>query len=194
MASLLGKTVARSPSGSQRSLTGVPSKPSLSRSTCPANRLPKLVIMLDILPESPSCDQVLGGPSILRDGRLRLGNRHWTEPNSLLVRSRTRRVDKSKVAAVSVSPCPPTTGDRIALLRPTVSATDPSRRSSMATCGLLGGSEQAGAGLILSVSWPRAAGGGGSPPWPSPSAPCGRPRRAPSRSPRLARGSRAVRE
>jgi hypothetical protein len=51
IASLLGNTVARSSSESQRSLTGVPSNPSLSRSTCPANRLPKLVIMLEVLPE-----------------------------------------------------------------------------------------------------------------------------------------------
>ncbi len=41
-------TVARCSSDSQRSLAGVPSKPSLSRSTCPANRLPNLVIMVGV--------------------------------------------------------------------------------------------------------------------------------------------------
>src|SRR5262245_12764331 len=46
MASLLGKTSARRSSDSQRSLTAVPSNPSLSRSTWPANRLPKLEIMM----------------------------------------------------------------------------------------------------------------------------------------------------
>jgi hypothetical protein len=50
MASLFGKTVARYSSESQRSFAGVPSSPSLSRSTWPANRLPKLVIMIEFLP------------------------------------------------------------------------------------------------------------------------------------------------
>src|SRR6185503_17416906 len=45
MASLFGNTVASRSSESQRSFAGVPSSPSSSRSTCPANRLPKLVIM-----------------------------------------------------------------------------------------------------------------------------------------------------
>src|SRR5712692_2399781 len=56
MASLLGNTSARRSSDSQRSLAGVPSSPSFSRSTCPANRLPKLLIILESLPlrSSPS--------------------------------------------------------------------------------------------------------------------------------------------
>src|SRR5712691_8697872 len=49
MASLLGNTSARRSSESQRSLAAVPSSPSLSRSTCPANRLPKLVIIPGLL-------------------------------------------------------------------------------------------------------------------------------------------------
>src|SRR5215468_3861524 len=49
MASLLGKTSTRRSSDSQRSLTAVPSNPSLSRSTWPANRLPKLGIMMGAL-------------------------------------------------------------------------------------------------------------------------------------------------
>src|SRR5437870_13906601 len=49
MASLFGNTVARYSSDSQRSFTGVPSSPSLSRSTWPANRLPNFVIMLGFL-------------------------------------------------------------------------------------------------------------------------------------------------
>src|SRR5262245_52285603 len=56
MASLFGKTVARYSSESQRSFAGVPSSPSLSRSTCPANRLPNLVIILE-------------PPSVVRSGR-----------------------------------------------------------------------------------------------------------------------------
>src|ERR1700704_214358 len=59
MASLFGNTVARYSSDSQRSFTGVPSSPSLSRSTWPANRLPNLVIMIEFLHGSgssgPSC-------------------------------------------------------------------------------------------------------------------------------------------
>src|SRR5712691_9671579 len=50
MASLFGNTSARRSSDSQRSLAGVPSSPSFSRSTCPANKLPKLVIILESLP------------------------------------------------------------------------------------------------------------------------------------------------
>src|SRR5262245_31181473 len=50
MASLFGNTVARYSSESQRSLAGVPSNPSLSRSTWPANRLPNLLIMIDVPP------------------------------------------------------------------------------------------------------------------------------------------------
>src|SRR5438132_8352586 len=49
MASLFGNTVARYSSDSQRSFTDVPSSPSLSRSTWPANRLPNLVIMIELL-------------------------------------------------------------------------------------------------------------------------------------------------
>src|SRR5438445_9463649 len=49
MASLLGNTSARRSSDNQRSLAAVPSSPSLSRSTWPANRLPNFVIMLGIL-------------------------------------------------------------------------------------------------------------------------------------------------
>src|SRR5215467_1491806 len=45
MASLFGNTSASRSSESHRSLAAVPSSPSLSRSTCPANRLPKLLIM-----------------------------------------------------------------------------------------------------------------------------------------------------
>src|SRR2546428_8407978 len=51
MASLFGNTVARRSSESQRSLAGVPSNPSSSRSTWPANRLPNCVIMLGFLVE-----------------------------------------------------------------------------------------------------------------------------------------------
>src|SRR2546422_6481117 len=51
MASLFGNTVARCSSESQRSFAGVPSSPSSSRSTWPANRLPNCVIMLGFLVE-----------------------------------------------------------------------------------------------------------------------------------------------
>src|SRR5262245_57715770 len=56
MASLFGNTEARCSSDSQRSLTGVPSKPSWSRSTWPANRLPNLVIMVESSVCSNPCD------------------------------------------------------------------------------------------------------------------------------------------
>src|SRR5438093_1547525 len=51
MASLFGNTVARRSSESQRSFAGVPSSPSSSRSTWPANRLPNFVIMPGLLVE-----------------------------------------------------------------------------------------------------------------------------------------------
>src|SRR5882724_8850229 len=60
MASLFGNTVARYSSGSQRAFTGVPSSPSLSRSTWPANRLPNFVIMIDVSRPPPgSADQAI---------------------------------------------------------------------------------------------------------------------------------------
>src|SRR5215468_6562785 len=49
IASAFGNTDARRSSDSQRSLTGMPSKPSWSRSTWPAKRLPNRLIMIGFL-------------------------------------------------------------------------------------------------------------------------------------------------